>query len=320
MTWVVWRQHRLEGLITLGVLVLLGVFLVWTGLEMASSFQQLGLSKCLGQISKGSIGSMCNELLPEFEGQTADPLGITPLLITLPLLLGALVGAPLVAREVEQHTQLLAWTQSITRLRWLTVKLALVLGTGLLAAGALLSLMIWWRSPSAQIDGSFGNGAAYDTSGPVWLGATLLALALGVCAGALTRRVVAAIFLTIPLFVAICAPVEVWLRPNFEPPLTVTWPFAQPAPPGTLSKQNWQIDAGFLDAHGNKTDTPLTCTLKPLKKGTAMQCLPVRGVKNYLTYQPANRFWTFQWIETGIYVGFSVLALFAAFWLTRRLN
>jgi MFS family permease len=53
--------------------------------------------------------------------------------LALPLLLGAPVGAPLVAREVEQRTHLLVWTQSITRMRWLSVKLTLVLGAGLLA-------------------------------------------------------------------------------------------------------------------------------------------------------------------------------------------
>ena len=40
----------------------------------------------------------------------------------------------------------------------------------------------------------------------------------------------------------------------------------------------------------------------------------------FVSYQPADRFWTFQWIETGIYLGFSLLALCAAFWLVRRLN
>ena len=43
----------------------------------------------------------------------------------LPLLMvviGALVGAPLVAREVEQRTQLVSWTQSVTRRRWYVTK------------------------------------------------------------------------------------------------------------------------------------------------------------------------------------------------------
>jgi hypothetical protein len=296
------------------VLVLSALFLVSAGLAMASNFAQLGLGSCLGQIAKGNMGSTCSGQVQAFESQNANALVIVNYLIILPLVLGALVGAPLVAREVEQRTYLLVWTQSMTRLRWLTVQLAVVLGAGLLASGALLPLLIWWRNPSAQIDGSW---AAYNTSGPVWVATTVLALALGIFAGALTRRVVLAIFLTIALFLVIRAPVELWWRPYFEPPVTVTWSVAQPEPPGLLSNLDWQIATGIRDAHGNQTDITLTCTqISPGKE----RCGPATGVKEYVTYQPENRFWTFQWIETGIYLAFSMLALGAAFWLVRRLN
>ncbi|HEX9414936.1 MAG TPA: hypothetical protein VF916_15635 [Ktedonobacterales bacterium] len=311
MTWLTWRQHRAEGLITLGVLALVGVFLLVTGLEMANSFQQIRLNNCLRLTSKEGA---CAVLLPAFYNHYGSLLSSAPLLLALPLLLGALVGAPLVAREVEQRTHLLIWTQSITRMRWLTVKLALVLGAGLLASGALLALLNWWHSPSVQIDGSFGP-RVYDTSGPVWVATTLLALALGIFAGALTRRTVAAIFLTMVLFVAIRAPVELLWRPNFETPVTVTWPIDQQNPPA-LSNRDWLVASGFIDAQGNRsTDLREGCT----KGETLTQCLQANGVQaNYIAYQPEDRFWTFQWIETGIYLVFSVLALFAAVWLVRR--
>jgi len=104
MIWLTWRQHRLEGLMTLGVLALIAVFLLLTGRAMANSFQQLGLSQCLGQIPPGSP---CSDLVQAFAIQYGLLLFFDTLLIFLPLLLGALVGAPLVAREVEQRTHLL---------------------------------------------------------------------------------------------------------------------------------------------------------------------------------------------------------------------
>jgi len=106
-------------------------------------------------------------------------------------------------------------------------------------------------------------------------------------------------------------------RPNFETPLTVTYAIDQQNPPA-LSNQDWQLTSGFIDAQGNRsTDFRGSCT----RDETLTQCLQANGVQaNYLTYQPGDRFWTFQWIETGIYVVFSVLALFAAVWLVRRLN
>ncbi len=308
MIWVVWRQHRGEGLIVLGVLALVAVFLVITGLEMSQSFQESGLGNCLAYAPENSP---CSALQQAFENQYGFLLSLATFLLALPLLLGALVGAPLVARELEQHTHLLVWTQSITRRRWLTTKLALVLGASLLAAGAMLALLIWWRSPSAQFTGSFSN-TAFDTSGPVWLASALLALALGIFAGTLARRVVFAIFLTIALFVAIRAPVELFWRPNFEPAITVTWPIGQTGP--TLSPQDWRVAEGFIDAQGNKTNK-LQCS----GNLTIIQCLQANGAQaNYITYQPGDRFWTFQWIETGIYLAFAVLALGAAFWLVRR--
>ena len=39
------------------------------------------------------------------------------------------------------------------------------------------------------------------------------------------------------------------------------------------------------------------------------------------TYQPANRFWTFQWMETGIFLALSLLlAGFCFWWVRRRVN
>src|SRR5215467_2497415 len=40
----------------------------------------------------------------------------------VPLVLGILCGAPLVAHEFETGTNQFAWTQTITRRRWLAVK------------------------------------------------------------------------------------------------------------------------------------------------------------------------------------------------------
>lgn len=314
MIWLTWRQHRLEGLMTLGVLAVIGVFLLLTGRAMANSFQQLGLSHCLGQTPPGSP---CPDLIMAFGTQYGLLLFFDTLLIFLPLLVGALVGAPLVAREVEQRTHLLVWTQSITRLRWLSVKLALVLVAGLLASGALLAVLIWWYHPWAQLAGSFGTNA-YDTSGPVWVAETLLALALGVLAGTLTRRVVPAIFLTIVLVVAIRVPVASFWRPYFEAPITQTTPIGQVNNnQSTVSNQDWIVSQGYIDAQGNKHDGLVGCT----SNQTSVHCFQANGAQAlFVSYQPADRFWTFQWIETGIYVGFSVLALFVAFWLVRRLN
>jgi hypothetical protein len=315
MTWLVWRQHRDEGLITLGVLAALVVFLLITGLAMDYTLlHQEGYADCLAHIQeRGSCPNGLGVVLTPYSWLQE----VAIFLPLLPLLLGALVGAPLVAREVEQRTHVLAWTQSISRLRWLGMKLTLVLGTGVLLCSVLMAEVIWWWGPFAQEQGSF-VGTVFDFTGPVFPAEALLALALGVFAGTLTRRVVAAIFLTIVLSLAIRLPVGVGLRPNFMPPVTVTWPIEQTTPPVTVSAQDWVLAEGLIDAQGNQVNNPASIYCSD--PGTVSQCLQSQGFRAYyLTYQPADRFWTFQWMETGIYVTISALALLATVWLVRRL-
>ena len=67
--------------------------------------------------------------------------------LLVPALIGIFWGAPLVARELEAGTFRLAWTQSVTRTRWLAVKIALVGLASVLAAGLLSLLVTWWSSP-----------------------------------------------------------------------------------------------------------------------------------------------------------------------------
>ena len=317
MIWVTWRQHRTESFILLGVLVLSSIFLLVTGLTMANTFQQSGLSNCLANDKDTrALLTICGPLGSAFLNQYGPLFPFAAALLILPILLGAMVGAPLVARECEQHTNLLVWMQSITRTRWLTVKVALVLGTGLLVAGVLLVLLTWWYRPFSQLNGSF-NQVAFDFSGPVLIAATVLALALGIFVGTLTRRTVFAIFLTLALILAIRLPVEFELRPNYEPQITVTWPLAQnDRPPVTLGIQDWNLGQGWIDAQGNKTNN-VSCNSP--QQQTPLQCMQADGYRgNYLSYQPADRFWTFQWIETGLYLAISVLALGGTFWLVRR--
>jgi hypothetical protein len=53
------------------------------------------------------------------------------------------------------------------------------------------------------------------------------------------------------------------------------------------------------------------------------QCISTLGAKYHdvVTYQPANRFWTFQTIETALFVGFALLlAGGCAWWVRHRVS
>ena len=326
MIWLTWRQHRTEGLFALGVLVIGGVYLLMTGLAMGHTLHDSGLGACLAQHPDSGTSGPCSFLAQQFLNQYGPFIPFALALLVLPILLGVMVGAPLVAREYEQRTRLLVWMQSVTRTRWLIVTLALVLGAGLLASAVLFALMNWWYHPFDLLIGKF-NQATFDFTGPVFLASSLMALAVGIAAGTLTRRTVVAIFLTIALLVGIRIIVEFNLRPNYQPQVVVTWPLThgndlsvgQDHPPITLGREDWQIGSGFLDAQGNRTNS-IRCNSATAQG--PLQCAKDDGYRgNYLAYQPASRFWTFQWIETGIYLAISVLALgMTVWWVRRRLD
>jgi hypothetical protein len=325
MIWLTWRQHCSEALLALGVLAVGSVYLLITGLAMTHTLHGSGLGACLAQHPE-SIGTSgpCGFLAGLFLNQYAPFIPFAAALLLLPILLGVMVGAPLIAREYEQRTRLLLWMQSVTRMRWLLVTLALVLGAGLLTSALLLTLLNWWYQPFDQLIGEF-NQVAFDFTGPVFLASSLMALAVGVAAGALTRRTVLAIFVTLALIAAIRIVVEFNLRPNYEPQIVVTWPFVQGNDPGslgqdnppvTLGREDWNMGSGFLDPHGNRTRGIYCNEPNPT---SPLQCAKDEGYRgNYLAYQPADRFWSFQWIETGIYLGLSALALGLTMWLVRR--
>jgi hypothetical protein len=321
MIWLTWRQHRIEALVVVGVLAVGGVFLLITGLNMAHTLQESGLGACLASHPTADYSSACGSLGTLFLQQYGPFIPFAGALLLVPVLLGAMVGAPLVAREYEQRTNLLVWMQSVTRTRWLTVKLALVLGAAALLGATLMVMLMRWYTPFDQLFGKF-NQVAFDFSGPVLVASTLMALALGIAAGAVTRRTVAAIFLTLALLVGIRILVEFNLRPNYAPQVVVTWPLGQglslgqDKPPITLGREDWDLGRGWLDPQGNRTNG-IHCDLQGTND--PIQCAKAEGYRgNYLAYQPADRFWTFQWVETGIYLAISALAIAVTFWLVRR--
>ena len=113
-----------------------------------------------------------------------------PLLLVL---IGILVGAPLVAREIEQGTHLVSWTQSISRRRWYVTKVG-VLGAVLLSAG----LVAGFVNDRVQIP--LTRGGLTSSRWPWFFSIDLvpaaeivLAFALAVAAGAILRRTLAAI-------------------------------------------------------------------------------------------------------------------------------
>lgn len=319
MIWATWRQHRIEALFVAITLALLAAVLIVTGMQMASAFQSLGVGPCL---SPNDANVNCSEIIGAFRDQFGWLQGASGWLNMLPALLAMLVGAPLVARELEQHTHLLAWTQGVTRRRWLTTKLIFVIGGALLAAGALTALMVWWRGSFDQLGGRL-TPSGFDFEGVAPVTYMAFALALAIAAGTLLRRAIPAMAVTLASYVAVRLSIDGWVRPYlYQAPITLNVGALSSAGPGRL---DWELDFEFVDHSGHALSSAQvfsTCSPTGLaNKLSVFQCVQSHGWLLSYVYQPADRFWRFQITEALIYLTLTVALLaLTYFWARRRIR
>jgi hypothetical protein len=139
MAWVTWRQH---GLALTGVAALFGALAVclWiVGVPLHHAYAAATACHPAGSIA-------CGELISSFNGMN-KVLWYGYVLQAVPALIGAFVGAPVLARELETGTFRYAWTQGFGRWRWTLAKLVLLAVVVAAAAGALSVLFSWYYQP-----------------------------------------------------------------------------------------------------------------------------------------------------------------------------
>ena len=306
MTWLVWRQNRVSY-VWLGVaLGVIGVFIVVTGLAMRG-FE--GGIDCLRINANPSCGGQ-----GDFQREFGALLTVNGWFNLLPALVGIFVGAPLLAREFEHGTHRLVWTQGISRTRWLSAQLGAVLAV-VVATGVVIAVgMTWWRAPWDVINSRF-DPLGYDFEGLMPFATLLLAASIGVVAGTALRRTVPAMAAALGGFLAVRLPVEFLARAHFLTPLTMTLsgPGKSGAPDGA-----WVLDTGLLDAAGNRVSTVVIPADCPNDLTSLNACLGAHGIRNVVTYQPADRFWALQSIEAGIYVAIAIVCIAVTVWWVRR--
>jgi ABC-2 family transporter protein len=308
--WLTWRQVRAEYFGFAVALMLLAAALVGTGIEMR------GFEGGLACLSVTAAPSCAGQ--GDFVRAFGTLFDLSGWLNFVPLLLGIFIGAPLVAREIERGTHRLAWTQSVTRQRWILVKISGVVALAAVAGGVIAALMTWWRQPLDLIQSPF-DAAGFDFEGLMPFAYTLFALSLGVLAGTLIRRTIPAMAVTLAGFLAVRLPIEFFLRPHFMTPIAKL-DTGNGAPPGA-----WILDQGLIDRHGNQVFESQAFQLcgPSLVRGAkdAGTCLARYGIHPSVVYQPADRFWPFQLMETGIYAALSALLLtVAVVWIRRRMS
>ncbi|NUL15185.1 ABC transporter permease, partial [Streptomyces lunaelactis] len=143
----------------------------------------------------------------------------------LPLLVGAFVAGPMVARELESGTWRLALTQSTTAKAWLGSKVLVAAAVSVLGSVALIGIYrLGWIAVRGTWQLRWADRGPYEATGPVLIGYCLLGVALGALVGQLVRRTLVAMALT-GLLTGLVLLVLGALRWSFLPVVTGTVPF-----------------------------------------------------------------------------------------------
>jgi ABC-2 family transporter protein len=335
MIWLTWRQFRVQAITAATVLVAVAILLWVTGPHMASLYAASGIADCQGDSCANTASAFLWQLQTGAVDHVVYPLGLILILAT-PALLGIFWGAPLIAREFETGTYRLAWNQSVTRTRWLTVKLALT-GLAAMAVTEALSLMhAWWAVPISKAI-SHGGGASvlsgnqfswltFASNGVTPLGYAAFAFALGTAAGALIRHSVPAMAVTLAIFAVVQLPMPLWVRPDLIPPAqTITTVDAAGVNFGSLTAsvvpgqpEAWVVSSYAINAAGQPvTALPASCfpdNGAGKFNGDPGLCMDKLGIREVISYQPANRYWPIQLIETGIFLALALALAWFCFW------
>jgi hypothetical protein len=322
MIWLTWRQHRKQVLFTLAGLAVLAAVMVPLGLAVHHAYVRDGVADCVRKLGSAALvaqnGPQCDAAYNQFSTQYGGLSQLGWLFIFLPLLVGLFWGAPLVAREVEHGTHRLVWTQAVSRRRWAAVKIGLV-GTFVLAIAALYGLgMSWWLGPWAHSgDGRIGYGL-FDVQGIAPIGYTLFAVALGIFAGTVWRKMLPAMAATLVGFLGLRIAFTVLARTRLMPAKALTFPINSAEQPNQYAG-NWTMDVGVRDPSGKMVAANTMFSCPPQAGDCGSQLGISTNDYNWILYQPGSRFWAFQGIETGVYLALAALLVYLAFRRIRRI-
>ena len=306
MTWLTWRQFRAQAITAVAALAVFAILLAVTQSHMSGLYDASGLTSCHGGACTGPANTFLNQLASG-RGVPLLPTGANAyvilyflsvvVILVVPAIVGMFWGAPLIARELETGTYRLTWNQSVTRTRWLTVKLALIGVAAMVVTEAFSLLQAWWAAPIGKAVGLGGSASIFSegrygpfvfpTHGIAPLGYAAFAFALGVATGLLIRRPIPAMAVTLVIFGVVQFVTPLWIRPHLVPSsrtiatiqatganIYVPGRYTLVGPAGAVTRYTvagsagavpgqpgaWILSSGFVNAAGQPVSTvPTAC-------------------------------------------------------------
>jgi hypothetical protein len=293
MNHFVWRLHRSQAFFAAGAFAAFGTVLLITGVHMANTYH--------GALATCSTTKDCSGLNELFDGDGLI-IDLVNLSAVLPLLLALFWGAPLVAKEFEDGTQDLAWTQSVTRRKWMGTNIAWALLAAVALGAATSAFVGWWRGPENAL---FGRFSQFDIQGVVPIAYCVFAVALGIAAGTWLKRLLPALAVTLGTFVLVRGAIGIFLRPHYLAPIRET--FSLVASKLAAPDSAWLLSKDIIGPTGHIVNVnspsaiPAACH-GAVFNGSLLNCMAAHGYRSLVAFQPDSRFWSFQGIEAAIYL------------------
>jgi len=325
LAWVTLRQRR--GAV-IGTSILLGLFAVYLLIMAIIQNHAYAAVEACHPAAAVKCQHLANSFSADYWGggaggvlQAGGAQTVSSLLFAVPVLLGAFVGAPLLAREFEHGTFRFAWTQGAGRTRW-TLS-TLVLPAVLLTAvtGAFTALFYWYYRPFLA-DGQVSEmlPLSFALLGVVFAAWTLFSFATAAFTGTLLRRTVPAMGITLVVYIALALATATAIRPRYMTPVTVRgWNGAAGA--------GWVLSSWVKGPNGHVLSQGDLNTLVVYAPPSVQNSSNPNSFTDYLTQhgytlwqsvQPDSRFWSFQLIEGGWLLAVSCVLIAATVWLARR--
>lgn len=302
MTWLAWRQLRAQAAVLVAALVVVVIALIATRPHLVDVHGPSGNGELTGPyVWLRLLGTV---------------------LIGLPAAIGAFWGSPMIAGELEARTHRLVWTQSITRDRWLAVKLALTAAAAVAIVGIFAAAFTWWCAPIDATTSSRISPANFAQRGFIPIGYTLFAISVGTLIGAIARRTLPAMAMTLVVFFIVRLSVQKLIRPHLAPLSTVrTDPF-EPSPQRGWVMLTHTVDAAGHPASGGDLESRLTAACHitratPDVDKALASCAHRMGIRNVTRIIPSHSFWQLQSYELLVFLGVTAGIVAVTFWWVR---
>jgi hypothetical protein len=329
MTWVTWRRFRTRVVLLALFMLMLTFFMIMTlhGYHDA-------VAKCGTQAGMSFPETACARMVHRAESHANYvSMGIG----LLPFLVGLMLGAPLVASEIENRTNRLAWSQGITRTRWL-LSGWLTIAVPVVIAMSLFGLIVQWWASHVVTSSAFGAGliqnTAFDISGVAPIAFSVFALSCGTCFGVASRRFLSPYLGTFVALFAVAEFMYVKIFPTLAPRMAVaaTSYGTNTDLPSSLGPSPRYVGYGFRPSPGIPAPTNTSSTNWIVQHCAAttnagqtlpgnssyMKCLNINHVQAINFYQPESHYWILQWREAGIYLVLAAALLGLSVWMVGR--